>query len=114
MPACDINFTLIFCVDRVSQAVMYTFEQSKTKENMFETICYNWAKNCYLISNQIINPASNDKSSANIEPIVAIQYFLGSQHRNIIALEFYDDLTIIELYTISKNEIKKYVDASKS
>lgn len=105
---------LIFCVDKVSQAVMYTFEQSKTKANMFETICYNWAKNCYLISNQIIDPALNNKSSANMDPIVAIQYFLGSQQRNIIALDFYDDLTIIELYTIAKNETEKYVDASKS
>lgn len=35
---------LIFCVDRICQAVMDTFEQSKTKMNMFEAIYYHWAK----------------------------------------------------------------------
>jgi hypothetical protein len=105
---------LIFCVDTVSQAVMHTFEQSNTKANMFETICYNWAKNCYLISNRIIDPALSNESSANMDPIVAIQYFFGSQQRNIMALDLYDDVTIIELYTIAKNETEKHAGASES
>ncbi|KAI8967063.1 hypothetical protein BDF20DRAFT_902387 [Mycotypha africana] len=105
---------LIFCVDTVSQAVMQTFEQSNTKENMFETTCYYWAKNCYLTSNRIIEPALSNESSANKDPIVAIQYFFGSQQRNIMTLDLYDDVTIVELYTIAKNETEKYVDASES
>lgn len=105
---------LIFCVDTVSQAVMQTFEQSNTKANIFETICYNWAKNCYLISNQIIDPVLNNESSTKMDPIVAIQYFFGSQQRSIMALDHYDGPTIIELYTIAKNEVEKYVSASKS
>ncbi|KAI8973826.1 hypothetical protein BDF20DRAFT_884280 [Mycotypha africana] len=104
---------LIFCVDTVSQDVMQTFEQSNTKENMFETICYNWAKNCHLISNRIIEPALSNESSA-MDPIVAIQYFFGSQQRNITTLDLHDDVTIIELYTIAKNETEKYADASES
>ncbi|CEG80113.1 hypothetical protein RMATCC62417_14494 [Rhizopus microsporus] len=105
---------LVFCVDKVCQAVMGTFEQSKTKVNMFETTCYHWAKNCYLISNKIINPALNNKSSDNMDPIVAMQYFLGSQQRSIMALDFYDDPTIIELYKVAKIETEKYVEASNS
>lgn len=49
-----------------------------------------------------------------MDPIVTIQYFLNNQQRNIIALNFYDDSTIIELYIIAKNETDRYVDASKS
>lgn len=71
-------------------------------------------KNCYLISNRIIDPALNNESSANKDPIVAIQYFFGSQQRNIMALDLYDDVTIIELYTIAKNETEKHAGASKS
>lgn len=105
---------LVFCVDRVCQTAMDTFEQSKTKMNIFEAICYHWAKNCYLISKKIINPALNNKNSDSTDPIVTIQYFLSSQQRNIIALNFYDDSTIIELYIVAKNETDRYVDASKS
>lgn len=105
---------LVFCVDKVCQAVMETFEQSKTKVHMFETTCYHWAKKCYLISNKIINPALNNKSSERMDPIVAIQYFLGNQQRNIMALDFYDDPMIIELYKIAKIETEKYVEASNS
>lgn len=105
---------LIFCVDKVSQAVMHTFEQSKTNATMYETVSYHWAKNCYLMSNQIIDPVLNDKSSSNMDPIVAIQYFFGSQQKSLIALDLYKDSTIIELYTIAKNETEKCIEASKS
>lgn len=105
---------LVFCVDKVCQAVMETFEQSKTKVHMFETTYYHWAKKCYLISNKIISPALNNKSSEHMDPIVAIQYFLGSQQRNIMALDFYDNPMIIELYKIAKIETEKYVEASNS
>ncbi|CAO3700720.1 unnamed protein product [Rhizopus microsporus] len=49
-----------------------------------------------------------------MDPIVAIQYFFGSQRRNIMALDLYDDVTIIELYTIAKNETEKHAGASES
>lgn len=62
------------------------------------------------MSNQIIDPVLNDNNSSNMDPIVAIQY----QQRSLIALNFYQDLTIIELYTIAKNETEKYIEASKS
>ncbi|KAI8888362.1 hypothetical protein K501DRAFT_303791 [Backusella circina FSU 941] len=61
-----------------------------------------------------VNQAVINESSANMDPIVAIQYFFGSQQRTIMALDLYDDVTIIELYTIAKNETEKHVGASKS
>lgn len=97
-------FILVFCIDKVCQAVIDTFEQSKTKVNMFVTICYRWAKNCYLISNKVINPTSNSKISNHMDPITTMQCFFGSQQRNIMVLDFHDDPMVTELYTITKNE----------
>lgn len=71
-------------------------------------------KNCYLISNRIIEPALSNESPASIDPIVAIQYFFGSQQRNTIALDLYDDVTIIDPYTIAKNETEKHAGARES
>lgn len=105
---------IVFCVEKVAGDVKDTFEAVRRNDYLFETVCHHWTKKCYLISNETINYSLNSTTEDDFDSLLAIQYFLGSQQRNIMALNFYNDPAIALLYEISKREFEVWVESSNT
>lgn len=79
-------------------STIHTLDQQQSRITMVDELCHRqeWTA----------DTKDRQPKASNYDP--------RSQQRNIMALDLYDDVTIIELYTVAKNETEKHAGASES
>lgn len=95
-------FILVFGIGKTCNNIKSKFKATHLSAK--QLVCDHWAEKCFIIDSDTI---CEDNKELPLLPLLAIGILLCYQKPSLISIEYKDDITVLKLYKIAKEQTEK-------